>query len=87
MSDITPAIESAVRDALRDHGRLTVDAHGIDRSANLYEGGMTSHASVNVMLTLEGLFDLEFPDAMLTRDVFSSVASIAAALASLGAQV
>jgi len=39
------------------------------------------------MLTLEGRFDLEFPDAMLTRDVFSSVASIAAALASLGAQV
>jgi acyl carrier protein len=86
MSDSNPAIELAVRDALRDHGRLSADAHSIDRAANLYEGGMTSHASVNVMLTLEGRFDLEFPDAMLTREVFSSVANIAAALASLGAQ-
>jgi acyl carrier protein len=86
MSDSTSAIELAVREALRDHGRLTVDAHSIDRSANLYEGGMTSQASVNVMLALEGRFDLEFPDAMLSREVFASIANIAAALVSLGAQ-
>ena len=37
---------------------------------------MTSHASVNVMLALEDAFDVEFPDEMLKRSVFESVASI-----------
>jgi acyl carrier protein len=44
---------------------------------------MTSHASVNVMLALEGEFDIEFPDAMLTRAVFSSIAAIRTAVDSL----
>jgi acyl carrier protein len=32
------------------------------------------------MLGLEDAFDVEFPDRMLTREVFSSIASIRAAL-------
>ena len=44
---------------------------------------MTSHASVNVMLALEDRFDVEFPDRMLKRSVFESIASIAAALEEL----
>lgn len=47
---------------------------------------MTSHASVNVMLALEDTFDVEFPDELLKRSVFASVASISAALAQLEAQ-
>ena len=39
--------------------------------------GMTSHASVNVMIALEDTFDVEFLDSMLKRSVFQSVASIA----------
>ena len=45
---------------------------------------MTSHASVNLMLALEAAFDVEFPDAMLKRSVFQSVASITEALAVAG---
>jgi len=41
---------------------------------------MTSHASVNVMLALEGEFDVEFPDHMLKRSSFESVAAIHAAI-------
>ena len=51
--------------------------------SDLYEAGMTSHASVNVMLALEGAFDVEFPDRMLRRGVFESVSAIAAALTEL----
>jgi len=47
---------------------------------------MTSHASVNVMLALEDAFDIEFPDAMLTREVFASIAAIAAAIAELSSE-
>ena len=50
---------------------------------DLYQAGMTSQASVNVMLGLEDAFDVEFPDRMLTRSVFESITSIRAALAEL----
>jgi acyl carrier protein len=48
---------------------------------------MTSHASVNLMLALEDSFDLEFPDAMLKRSTFETVASISTAVESLQAEV
>ncbi len=80
-------LQAAIRDALHAHGKLTSDAYALDAQANLHQAGMTSHCSVNVMLALEARFDVEFPDAMLTREVFGSVANIAAALQSLGVQV
>jgi acyl carrier protein len=65
---------------LKEHGRLTKDAEALEDKADLYQAGMTSHASVNVMLALEGEFDVEFPDAMLKRSVFESVAAIRTAI-------
>jgi acyl carrier protein len=74
-----------IRTILKEHGRLSKDADSLDPNADLYQAGMTSHASVNVMLALEGEFDVEFPDAMLKRNVFNSIASINAALSELQA--
>ena len=74
---------SAVRDIVKEHGRLSVDVDALGDGDSLYEAGMTSHASVNVMLALEDAFDVEFPDEMLKRSVFESVASISEALAQL----
>ena len=73
-----------VRQIIREHGRLAVDVDALGDEADLYEAGMTSHASVNLMLALEGAFDIEFPDSMLRRNVFESVSSISDALLSLG---
>jgi acyl carrier protein len=67
------------------HGRLPVDIASLSDDANLYEAGMTSHASVNLMLALENEFDVEFPDEMLTRSAFESISAIQAALERLGA--
>ena len=75
-----------IRRILKDHGRLTKDATSIDEAADLYQAGLTSHASVNVMLALEGHFDVEFPDHMLKRSVFESVAAIRAAIDQLVAE-
>jgi len=75
--------ETAIRRVLRDHGRLAVDPGQLSPDADLYQSGMTSHASVNVMLALEGEFDVEFPDHMLKRNVFRSIASIERALREL----
>ena len=76
-------IDNMIRTVLKDHGRLSKDPHSIEVHTDLYQAGMTSPASVNVMLALEGAFDVEFPDHMLKRSVFSSVLSIREALAQL----
>ncbi len=73
-----------VRKIIREHGRLPADLDKLDDEADLYQAGMTSHASVNVMLALESEFDVEFPDAMLKRTVFQSVRAISDALETLG---
>jgi acyl carrier protein len=77
--------EPQIRQVLREHGRLNRDVSELTPDTDLYQSGMTSHASVNVMLALEGAFDVEFPDHMLKRSVFSSIASIRQALAELAA--
>ena len=69
-----------IRTILNEHGKLSVDATTLTDDADLYQAGMRSHASVNVMLALEGHFDVEFPDRMLKRSVFESVAAIRAAI-------
>lgn len=76
-------IETRIRLVLTQNGRLSQDAQTVAVDADLQQFGMTSHASVNVMLGLEGAFDIEFPDHMLTRSVFTSIASISAAISQL----
>ena len=72
-----------IRRILRENARLSTDVDALPNDADLYQAGMTSHASVNVMLALEDAFDVEFPDSMLKRSVFESVAAIEAAVSEL----
>jgi acyl carrier protein len=76
-------LKDQIREVLRDHARLPVEVEQVDDHADLFQAGMSSHASVNVMLALENTFDIEFPDRMLTRNVFESVDAIAAAIGEL----
>jgi len=76
-------MRDSIRDTLRQHARLSVDIDALADEADLYQAGMTSHATVNVMLALEQTFDIEFPDQMLRRSVFESIASMQAALEQL----
>lgn len=77
---------SAIRQVLRDHARLPVDPDTLNDDSDLFAAGMTSHASVNLMLALEDTFDVEFPDSMLTRSVFETVGSIGSAITALTAE-
>ena len=72
-----------IRAILAQHAKLAKDAATLADDADLYQAGMSSHASVNVMLALEAAFDIEFPDHMLKRSVFGSIASIRDAVAEL----
>ena len=78
------SLDDKIKTVLRDHGRLNKDPQALAPEADLYQSGLTSHASVNVMLGLEGLFEIEFPDQMLTRSVFGSIQAIRSALLELG---
>jgi acyl carrier protein len=73
-------VHDEIRQIISEHARLPVDIDSIPDGADLYEAGMTSHASVNVMLGLEDHFDIEFPDRMLKRSAFESISAIASAL-------
>ena len=81
--NISEPVDTEIRTVLRNHARLNQDVGLLDPEADLYQSGMTSHASVNVMLALEGAFDVEFPDHMIKRNVFNSIQSIRSALSEL----
>lgn len=76
-------MDEKIREILDKHGRLAVPAEALQEADDLYAAGMSSQASVNVMLALEDTFEIEFPDHMLKRSVFGSVASIRAAVTEL----
>ena len=82
----TEEIIAEVRQVVAQHGHLAQDAGSLAESDSLYAAGMTSHASVNVMLGVEDAFDLEFPEQMLTKETFESLESIAAAVRTLEEQ-
>ena len=77
---MTDQIRTQIREVIAAQARLPVDVSTLADDSDLFQAGMTSHASVNVMLALEDSFDIEFPDAMLKRSVFESVDAIAAAV-------
>jgi acyl carrier protein len=76
-------MDEKIRSILSEHGRFPIDVAGIGDEDDLFQAGMTSHASVNVMLALEDEFDLEFPESMLRKSTFESVAAIRSALVEL----
>jgi acyl carrier protein len=79
-------MEERIWAVIKRHARLKLDLASLTGDSDLYDAGMTSHASVNVMLGLEHEFDIEFPNSMLKRSVFASVSSIAAAVRKLVGQ-
>jgi acyl carrier protein len=71
---------TVIRQVLAEFGKLGTEAMSIESSASLYAAGLSSHASVNVMLALEDHFDIEFPERLLKRATFESIASLHDAL-------
>ena len=65
------------------HARLVVNVADLSDKDDLFRLGMTSHASVSVMLALEDTFGVEFPEHMLRRSTFESISSIESAIAEL----
>jgi acyl carrier protein len=76
-------MKERIHKIVKDNAGLGGRFEDIDYSTDLYRAGMTSYASVVLMIALENEFGLEFPDAMLSRSVFESIDAIANAIESL----
>jgi acyl carrier protein len=63
-----------------EHARLAVDVEDLSDTDDLYRAGLTSHASVNLMLALEDAFHVEFPEDLLRRQTFESIAAMCDAI-------
>ena len=81
---MTPAdVNATIRRQLETHGRLGAKAAGLTDTQDLMAAGLTSFASVQLMLGLEEAFDIEFPERMLNKRSFASIATIEACLMEL----
>lgn len=76
-------VDLVIRRVLGEHAKLVVDVGEVGDGDDLQRLGMSSHALVTVMLGLEDELGVEFPDEMLSKATFASVATIRAALVSL----
>ena len=75
--------DDAVRAVLKGHAKLSGDVATLSPDSDLYDAGLTSLTTVNVMLALEDHFDVEFEDRMLARKTFQSIASLCEAIEDL----
>lgn len=84
-------VDGSLRDRVREivghDGRLAVGDGALDDDADLYQAGLTSHATVALMLALEDSFDVEFPENKLRRRTFSSISTLAETIEELVAEV
>jgi acyl carrier protein len=72
-----------IRAILKEHAKLSVDVAGLKDEDDLYGAGLTSQASVTLLLALEGKFDVEFPDSLLNRRTFESIKAIGTVVSQL----
>lgn len=66
-----------IREILVKNGRLSTPVEQLTKDSDLYNAGLTSLATVGVMLALEEEFNIEIPDNLLGRKTFQSIQSIA----------
>lgn len=69
-------MNSTIREILSKFGQLPAPVDTIADDADLYAAGLSSFASVQLMLGVEDAFDIEFPDSMLNRKSFASINAI-----------
>lgn len=69
-------MNETIREILARVGGLPVAVTDIADEADLYAAGLSSFASVQVMLAIEESFDIEFPDSLLNRKSFASIKAI-----------
>lgn len=69
-------VNDRIRAILRRVGRLPVPVDALGDDADLHAAGLTSFGTVELMLSLEEEFGIEFPEELIARARFGSIAAI-----------
>ncbi|HEY8334861.1 MAG TPA: acyl carrier protein [Tardiphaga sp.] len=69
-----------VRSIVGSMNLLPVSIDGLSDQDNLFDAGMTSFGSVQLMLAIEEEFDIEFPNSLLTRKTFATFGGLISAV-------
>lgn len=65
---------------------VPVPVDSLSDEDNLFDAGMTSFGSVQLMLAVEEEFDIEFPNSLLTRKTFATLGGLISAVDQLVSQ-
>lgn len=79
----TDEVVDGILSIVATYGNLSIEMSSLSDDEDLFHAGMTSYASVTVMLQLERRFGIEFPYEMLDRSTFESLSSIRSAVCEL----
>lgn len=76
-------IAQDIRDILGTNEAFARRADQLSEDDSLFDLGLDSFGSVQLMLALEERFNVEFPDDLLNRKSFSTIRSISEAVSTL----
>jgi acyl carrier protein len=76
-------ITDALLNVLQKHLKFANPAKNFPMDAELESLGLDSMSAIDLLLALEETFEIVFPDAMLTPEVFRSARSLESAVQSL----
>ncbi len=68
--------DEVIKDILRQNEAMSGLVDTLGENDDLFEKGLDSFGSVQLMLALEERFDVEFPDSLLNRRSFSTIRTI-----------
>ena len=77
------SVEEDIRQVLGEVARLRIPAESLTAQDDLYAAGLSSLATVDVMLAIEDRFEIEFTSEWLNRRTFASISALGAAVAAL----
>lgn len=75
-----------IRELLGSIESLSSVAHGLGEDDQLFDKGLDSFGSVQLMLALEERYDIEFPDHLLNRRSFSTIRIVCETVSTLKMQ-
>lgn len=78
--EILTVTDGEILDIVRAHVPHVGEGRSLSTTTDLWQAGMDSMSSVAVMVAVEEEYGVELPQELLTREVFASVVSIAAAV-------
>ncbi|KWO57990.1 acyl carrier protein [Burkholderia ubonensis] len=76
-------MKNAIREILKHVAHLEAAVDTIGDADDLYDAGLSSLDTIQLMLAIERQFDIEIPDEMLNRQLFRSIDALAEAIVTL----